>query len=104
MNEGKLLEILESGTFSDPAYLSTSKSDDVAESFMRKNDLAEGEVRAMYEIRNGSGPDVGPISYAQHEGEVLIGRNSEYDITSYERRYNPQEDKWEYYAILEPKR
>ena len=104
MNEGKLLEILESGTFSDPAYLSTSKSADVAESFMRKNDLAKGEVRVMYEIRNGSGPDVGPISYAQHEGEVLIGRNSDYDITSYEKRYNPQEGEWEYYAILEPKR
>ena len=104
MNEGKLLEILESGTFSDPAYLSTSKSADVAESFMRKNDLAEGEVRVMYEIRNGSGPDVGPISYARHEGEVLMGRNSDYDITSYERRYNHQERRWEYYAILEPKR
>lgn len=104
MNEGKLLEILESGTFSDPAYLSTSKFDHVAESFMRKDKLADGEVRVMYEIRDASGPDVGPISYAQHEGEVLMGRNSDYDITSYERRYNPQEDRWEYYAILEPKR
>jgi len=104
MNEGKLLEILESGTFSDPAYLSTSKFDHVADSFMRKEDLAKGEVRAMFEIRDASGPDVGPISYARHEGEVLMGRNSDYDITSYERRYNPQEDEWEYYAILEPKR
>ena len=104
MDEGKLLEILDSGTFSDPAYLSTSKFDHVAESFMRKEDLAKGEVRAMFEIRDASGPDVGPISYAQHEGEVLMGRNSDYDITSYERRYNPQEDEWEYYAILEPKR
>ena len=71
---------------------------------MRKDKLADGEVRVMYEIRDASGPDVGPISYAQHEGEVLMGRNSDYDITSYERRYNPQEDRWEYYAILEPKR
>ncbi len=103
MDEAELIKILESGSFSDPAYLSTSKLDYVADSFMRKGELADGEVRAMYEIRNASGPDVGPISFAPHEAEVLMGRNSDFYITSYEKRYNPQEGKFEYYAILEPK-
>ena len=102
MDEGELLEILESGTFSDPAYLSTSRWDHVAESFMRKGDLADGEVRAMYEIRNASGADVAPISYARHEGEVLMGRNSEYKIVSYEKYEDPITKEPAYYVILEP--
>ena len=102
MDEGKLLKILESGTFSDPAYLSTSRWDHVAESFMWKNDLGKGEVRAMYEIRDASGADVGPISFARHEGEVLMGRNSDYKIVSYEKYDDPIRNEPVYHVILEP--
>ena len=103
MDEGKLVEILESGTFSDPAYLSTSRWDHVAESFMWKNALGKGEVRAMYEIRGASGADIGPVSFARHEGEVLMGRNSDYKIVSYEKYTDPIKNEPVYHVILEPK-
>ena len=103
MDEGKLVEILESGTFSDPAYLSTSRWDHVAESFMWKNALGKGEVRAMYEIRGASGADIGPVSFARHEGEVLMGRNSDYKIVSYEKYTDPIKNEPLYHVILEPK-
>ena len=103
MDEGKLVEILESGTFSDPAYLSTSRWDHVAESFIWKNALGKGEVRAMYEIRGASGADIGPVSFARHEGEVLMGRNSDYKIVSYEKYTDPIKNEPVYHVILEPK-
>ena len=104
MDEQNLLKILESGTFSDPAYLSTSKFDYVADSFMRKDKLADGEVRTMIEFRNASGPDVGPISFAPHEGEVLMGRNSDHNIISYEKYIDPKSGETVYHLICEPKK
>jgi hypothetical protein len=70
------------GTFSDPAFLSSSASETVAQSF-------RGSGNAMIHIHGTTGNDVAAMAhYGRGEAEVLFDKGTEFDVLR--KVWNPQ--------------
>lgn len=70
------------GTFTDPAYLSTSTDSQVAEQFALTADPSR--TPTLLSIEGYDGVDVSPLSRYTDEAEILFPRGSEFEVVSRE--------------------
>lgn len=79
------------GTFSDPAFMSTSTSEDVAQGF-------RGNGNAMLHIEGNTGHDIASLSQYKNEAEVLFDKGTNFDVLK--KVWNPK-GYWDIY-LKEP--
>lgn len=80
------------GTFKDPAFMSSSTSEDVAQGF-------RGNGNAMLHIDGTSGHDIASLSQYKNEAEVLFDKGTPFDVVS--KVWNPK-GYWDIY-LKEPR-
>lgn len=79
-SDALLDQFVEGGTFSDPAYLSTSTNESVAKQFAL--DAEPHETPTLLKIEGFDGVDVQQLSQYMREAEILFPRGTTFEVVS----------------------